>query len=67
MKRIGSYLIQLTIDFTSSNTFSRSRPKFHIACGTDIFKLNATSEYLPTFNLAITGQFPFASASLFLR
>ena len=39
----------------------------HIVCGTDILTLNAASEYLPTFNLAITGQFPLASASLFLR
>ena len=28
---------------------------------------NTTHSFIPIYNLAITGQFPFASASLFLR
>lgn len=39
----------------------------HNDCGTRNLTLNAVSECLPTISRAITGQFPLASASLFLR
>lgn len=46
---------------------SQARPDNHKDCGTRSLTLNAVSEYLPTISRAITGQFPLASASLFLR
>ncbi len=62
-----AYLIQTVVDFLSAILLPDARPEAQRDCGTFIFTLNAASEYFPTFNLAITGQFPSASASLFLR